>query len=321
MEKKWITTSQAAALTGVTTTTIRNLCLTGVLSYKKRHHLFYVNKDEVLKHEEQFSKVEEADKSIEKYLEEVEGLKRHCENMVLELREKAKSINLAHGYNASNIAALSYFAHEILKALSVGYAEEFTAMEIDIISNYIKNGCIDDPRGTVTKTRAHQLFARFFKKLVNVKRELEVKDAKIQKLSESVTNLKEALIKRKFQVEVLSLAVKNGVIKEDINLDLDEVEELVLLNYSVHESLLAKLVDYNLSIRALNCLKAAEIETLLELVKCSHKHLLRQRNFGRKSLREILEFLEQRNLHLEMTDEEIREYSINQLKLERAKLC
>ena len=318
MEKKWITTSQAAALAGVTSETIRNLCSSGVLSYKKRHHLFYVDKDEVLKHEEQFKEIEVADKSIEQYLKEVEGLKKYCENMVLELREKAKSINLAHGYNASNIAALSYFAHEILKALSVGFAEEFSAMEIGIISNYIKNGCIDDPRGTVTKTRAHQLFARFFKKLVNVKRELEVKDAKIKILSENVKNLNEALIKRKYQVEVLSLVVKSGVIKEDINLDLDEVEELVLLNCGVHESLQEKVVDCDLSIRALNCLKAAEIETLLELVKCSPLHLLRQRNFGRKSLREIHEFLEQRNLHLEMTDEEIREYSINQLKLGRA---
>ena len=321
MEKKWITTSQAAALTGVTSETIRNLCASGVLSYKKRHHLFYVNKDEVLKHEEQFSKIEEADKSIEKYIEEIAGLKTHCEKMLLEYRERAKNINKAHGYNASNIAALSYFAHEILKALSVGYKEEFTAMEIDIISNYIKNGNIDDPNGTVTKTRARQLFARFFQRLVDVKRELEVKDDRIKRLSESVVILDNALQTRKRQVGALLLAVKSGVIKEDINVDLDEDIELDLLNFSVHESLREKLVDTELSVRALNCLKAAEIETLLELVMCSPILLLRQRNFGRKSLTEIREFLEQRKLHFEMTNEEIREYSINQLKLDRSKVC
>lgn len=321
MEKKWITTSQAAALAGVTSETIRNLCASGVLSYKKRYHLFYVNKDEVLKHEEQFSKIEEANKSIEQYIEEIAGLKTHCEKTVLELREKVKNINMAHGYNTSNIAALSYFAHRILEALSVGYAEEFTAMEIDIISNYIKTGSVGDPNGTVTKTRARHLFARFFKKLVDVKRELEIKDTKIKGLSENFTKLNEALIKREYQVKVLSLAVKNGVVKEDINLDLDDVEELELLNFSVHESLREKLVDTELSVRALNCLKAAEIETLLELVKCSPNLLLRQRNFGRKSLTEIYEFLEQRKLHLEMTNKEIREYSINQLKLDRSKVC
>ena len=115
------------------------------------------------------------------------------------------------------------------------------------------------------------------------------------------------------------MAVKNGVIKEDINVDLDEDIELDLLNFSVHSSFREKLVDYDLSIRALNCLKSAEIETLLELVKCSPNLLLKQRNFGRKSLTEIYEFLEQRKLHFEMTDEEIREYSIKQLKLERDK--
>ena len=317
MEKKWITTSQAAALAGVTSETIRNLCSSGVLSYKKRHHLFYVDKDEVLKHEEQFKEIEVADKSIEQYLKEVEGLKKHCENMVLELREKAKSVNLAHGYNASNIAALSYFAHEILKALSVGYSEEFTAMEIGIISNYIKYGCIDDPRGTVTKTRAHQLFARFFKKLVNVKRELEVKDARIANLSENVINLTEALKERNYQVEVLSLAVKNGVIKEDINVDLD----LEFNDFCVHEMFRERLVDYDLSVRALNCLKAAEIETLEDLVRCRRKDLLKVRNFGKKSLNELDDFLEQRKLYWSMTDEQILTYSIRQLKSEKAKLC
>jgi hypothetical protein len=271
----------------------------------------------VLKHEEQFSKIEEANKCIEQYIEEIAGLKTHCEKMVLELREKAKSINKAHGYNASNIAALSYFAHEILKALSVGFAEEFSAMEIGIISNYIKNGCIDDPLGTVTKTRAHQLFARFFKKLVNVKKELEIKDARIKILSENVINLTEALKERNYQVEVLSLAVKNGVIKEDINVDLD----LEFNDFCVHEMFRERLVDYDLSIRALNCLKAAEIETLEDLVRCRRKDLLKVRNFGKKSLNELDDFLEQRKLYWSMTDEQILTYSIRQLKLEKAKLC
>ena len=53
-----------------------------------------------------------------------------------------------------------------------------------------------------------------------------------------------------------------------------------------------KLVDLDLSVRALNCLKAAEIETLGELCKINRGDLLKFRNFGKKSLTELDEKLD-----------------------------
>ena len=57
-----------------------------------------------------------------------------------------------------------------------------------------------------------------------------------------------------------------------------------------------KLVDMDLSVRALNCLKSAEVETLGELVGYNKNDLLKFRNFGKKSLSELDELLEK--LHL-----------------------
>ena len=57
-----------------------------------------------------------------------------------------------------------------------------------------------------------------------------------------------------------------------------------------------KLVDMNLSVRTLNCLKAADVETLGDLVQFNKTDLLKFRNFGKKSLSELDDFLERLNL-------------------------
>ena len=73
----------------------------------------------------------------------------------------------------------------------------------------------------------------------------------------------------------------------------EEFDEEVL---HMRQLLKTKLVDMDLSVRALNCLKSAEVETLGELVQFNKTDLLKFRNFGRKSLTELDELLA--NLHL-----------------------
>ena len=77
------------------------------------------------------------------------------------------------------------------------------------------------------------------------------------------------------------------------DLDNEEFDEEVL---HMRQLLKTKLVDMNLSVRALNCLKAAEVETLGELVQLNKSDLLKFRNFGKKSLTELDDLLESLNL-------------------------
>jgi DNA-directed RNA polymerase subunit alpha len=56
----------------------------------------------------------------------------------------------------------------------------------------------------------------------------------------------------------------------------------------------------DLSVRALNCLKSAEVETLGELVRYNKNDLLKFRNFGKKSLTELDDLLERNNLEFGM---------------------
>ncbi len=77
----------------------------------------------------------------------------------------------------------------------------------------------------------------------------------------------------------------------------DEFDEEVL---HMRQLLKSKLVDMDLSVRALNCLKSAEVETLGELVVFNKTDLLKFRNFGKKSLTELDELLANLNLSFGM---------------------
>ena len=72
-----------------------------------------------------------------------------------------------------------------------------------------------------------------------------------------------------------------------------EFDEEVL---HMRQLLKTKLTDMNLSVRALNCLKAADVETLGDLVQYNKTDLLKFRNFGKKSLSELDDLLESLNL-------------------------
>ncbi len=90
---------------------------------------------------------------------------------------------------------------------------------------------------------------------------------------------------------------------EKITLETQEVDTNGVLDEEVlhmRQLLKSKLVDMDLSVRALNCLKSAEVETLAELVVFNKTDLLKFRNFGKKSLTELEDLLTSLNLSFGM---------------------
>lgn len=73
-------------------------------------------------------------------------------------------------------------------------------------------------------------------------------------------------------------------------------EEFDESSLHMRQLLKTKLVDMDLSVRALNCLKAAEVDTLGELVAFAKSDLLKFRNFGKKSLTELEELVDNKGL-------------------------
>jgi len=86
-------------------------------------------------------------------------------------------------------------------------------------------------------------------------------------------------------------------IDSEENYENEEFDEEVL---HMRQMLKTKLVDMDLSVRALNCLKAADVETLGDLVVFNKNDLLKFRNFGKKSLTELDDLLSVMNLNFGM---------------------
>jgi len=90
---------------------------------------------------------------------------------------------------------------------------------------------------------------------------------------------------------------------EKITLDIEEkavAEEFDENTLHIRQLLKTKLVDMDLSVRALNCLKAADVETLGELVAFNKNDLLKFRNFGKKSLTELEDLVKTKGLEFGM---------------------
>ncbi len=98
---------------------------------------------------------------------------------------------------------------------------------------------------------------------------------------------------------------------ETISLDSDENKENEEFDEEalhMRQLLKTKLIDMELSVRALNCLKAADVDTLGELVQFNKNDLLKFRNFGKKSLTELDELLDKLQLTFGM---DIKKYNLD----------
>ena len=101
--------------------------------------------------------------------------------------------------------------------------------------------------------------------------------------------------------EASRILIQHLMLITDENITFDEMgtrEDTIVDEHILHMRKLLKtsLEDLDLSVRAYNCLKAAKINTLAELVRYDTHELLKFRNFGKKSLVEIEELLQDKGL-------------------------
>ncbi len=105
--------------------------------------------------------------------------------------------------------------------------------------------------------------------------------------------------------EAAKILILHFMLFSDEKITVDEEEKSVSEEFDesslhVRQLLKTKLVDMDLSVRALNCLKAADVETLGELVAFNKNDLLKFRNFGKKSLTELEELVKNKGLEFGM---------------------
>jgi len=105
--------------------------------------------------------------------------------------------------------------------------------------------------------------------------------------------------------EAAKILIQHFMLFSDERITLDnemktETEEFDESSLHMRQLLKTKLVDMDLSVRALNCLKAAEVDTLGDLVSFAKSDLLKFRNFGKKSLTELEDLVDNKGLSFGM---------------------
>lgn len=106
--------------------------------------------------------------------------------------------------------------------------------------------------------------------------------------------------------EAAKILIQHFVLFSDDKISLDAPEQVAVQEDFDEDSMLirqvlkSKLIDMDLSVRALNCLKQAELETLGDLVAIHKSDLLKFRNFGKKSLAELEELVASKGLEFGM---------------------
>jgi DNA-directed RNA polymerase subunit alpha len=105
--------------------------------------------------------------------------------------------------------------------------------------------------------------------------------------------------------EAAKILIHHFMLFSDERISLEDEESAETESYDeealhMRQLLKTKLHDMDLSVRALNCLKAAEVDTLGDLVTYSKSDLMKFRNFGKKSLTELEELVDSKNLSFGM---------------------
>jgi DNA-directed RNA polymerase subunit alpha len=105
--------------------------------------------------------------------------------------------------------------------------------------------------------------------------------------------------------EAAKILIHHFMLFSDEKITLDSEEKTVTEEFDenslhIRQLLKTKLVDMDLSVRALNCLKAADVESLGDLVTFNKNDLLKFRNFGKKSLTELEELVKSKGLEFGM---------------------
>jgi len=164
-----------------------------------------------------------------------------------------------------------------------------------------ENKNINDPIGTIAIDSIHT-------PIVNVKYDVEnfrvEQKTDYEKLifdidTDGSINPKDAL------QEAAKILIHHFMLFSDEKISLETEEKSVSEEFDentlhVRQLLKTRLIDMDLSVRALNCLKAADVDTLGELVAFNKNDLLKFRNFGRKSLTELEELVLNKNLEFGM---------------------
>ena len=285
-----ISRDEAALLLDVTPQTISNWVEKGII----KGHLV----DRQLK-----LKIDKA--SIEKYFDSLSDL-AFIEKRILaakrdlQFAEKELEKNLDDTRSAIHLLGKgvpAYLLNDIFSAIIEASGEDvLNEREKRILTMLLEGKDVEfaaEEYG-VTRSRIMQIVSHAVRKLACVKTFSELRKENKQLIFDN-TNFQTVV--QAFQNRIKELERINNITSAPVS----EYDHLLGDKGGHFTALMnTKVIDMKITVRSLNCLKAADIETLGDLVRCKKTDLLKHRNFGKKSLTELDDLLDSLHLHFGM---------------------
>ena len=278
-----MTRNDAAAYLGVDPQTITNWVNKGLLGgyNDKSSKRFWVNADDVKKYSEKYKMLSVSEDLLDREQKEL---------LTSERKVNAKIQMLMH--DALNVSSFSYdkigsSLCSLLELTSQGETREKKIMQSFFDGDKISN--IADEFG-LSKERVRQIIIKAIRKFNYAIEELTGLKRENDSLKEEIKNVK------------MQLIIQEGEKEEELSGDITPSV------FSI------RLVNCDLPVRVLNVTKAADIDTIGDLVQYSKFEMVKFRNFGKKSLMQLDEFIHEMGLEWGMDKAKIYARGIQRMK-------
>jgi|TARA_B110001452_G_scaffold256066_1_gene249071 DNA-directed RNA polymerase subunit alpha len=225
--------------------------------------------------------------------QQIEGVNSENATITIKNQNKITGADLANGLSSFQILNPDLLICELDK--SVEFSMEFS---INKGRGYVpaENNIIEEaPIGTIA---IDSIFTPIKNVNYNVENYRVGQKTDYEKLNINITTDGSVDPKRAL-TEASKILIQHFMLFSDekINLEADIADDFDEDTLHMRQLLKTELTDFGLSVRALNCLKTAEVYTLGELVSFKKSDMLKFRNFGKKSLTELEELIDEKGLH------------------------
>lgn len=283
-----ITRNEAAQLLDVTPQTISNWVEKGILIGHYVDRQLVIDRSTIEKYFDTLSEVGFMEKRIS-------AAKRDLQFVENELMTNLKDTRSAVHLLGDGVPA--HFLIEIFESIIEASGNDVLKEREKVILTKLIEGnnpeYIGDEYG-LTRSRIMQIASHAVRKLACVKTFSELRKENKQLIFDN-TNFQTVV--QAFQNRIKELERVNNITSAPVS-----EYDYLLGDKGGHFTALmnTKVIDLKITVRSLNCLKAADIETLGDLVRCNKNDLLKYRNFGKKSLTELHDLLDSLHLHFGM---------------------
>ena len=265
----FISATQAAAIAGVTPETIRNLCKAATIRYQMHANLYYPCKEDVEQYAQTIAEIHQAEQTLADY-------KNQLQNQTEQLLQ-AKKDTAHHLQELLQFPSRLKYIQDLLAVLIPHLEAGLTPKEIEVMLQMIQGKTWQEITENLklTQARTKQIWDKALEKIAAAPNEIQAKNRLIEELRDSI-----------YERQVKKAQERA------------EKEAEAKLSPEQRKLLMTPVCECGFSVRVDNGLKAADIETVRDLLKWKRSELLKLRNFGKKSFTEIDEWLTANNLTL-----------------------